>query len=94
MLRSLLCNRAASSLPQWQTCSVKTRTLQVGLAVCAYAGETLAVLKAALADAFHEVNLEACACIQALVGELGTWGWGRSGTGAGHLRMGGLGCQT
>lgn len=42
---------------------------QVGLAVCAYAAEVLAVLEAALGDAYHEVNLEACACIEALVGE-------------------------
>jgi hypothetical protein len=41
--------------------------------VCAYAGEVLAVLEAALGDAYHEVNLEACSCVHALVGELGRW---------------------
>jgi hypothetical protein len=43
--------------------------VQVGQAACAYAAETVAVVEAALADAFHEVNVEGCACVEALVGE-------------------------
>lgn len=42
---------------------------QVGQAAGAYAGEVLSMLEAGLADAYHEVNIEACACVEALVGE-------------------------
>ncbi|GBF95342.1 hypothetical protein Rsub_07770 [Raphidocelis subcapitata] len=44
---------------------------QVGQATCAYAGEVLAMLEAALADAYHEVCIEACACVEALAASLG-----------------------
>lgn len=44
--------------------------MQVGQAACAYASEVLSVLEAALGDTFHEVNMEGCACVEALVGEL------------------------
>jgi hypothetical protein len=44
------------------------RRPQVGQASAAYADEVMGMLEAALADAFYDINIEACSCVLALVG--------------------------
>lgn len=62
--------RATAAAIQQACTTPHTHTLaQVGLAACAYGGEVLGAVEAALADAFHEVNVQGCACVGALVGE-------------------------
>lgn len=52
---------------------------QAGAAVGAYLAEVVAMVAAALADGYHEVNLVACSVVQGLIGRPGCCGGAEMG---------------